>query len=457
MKNFIDKWNNLCDILISLDNPLFYGPRMSIFANIGRENKHTIGNYFKKINIGKIIAYRFRYYRQNLINLDGKELYIFFSNSEATLKQIKLFIDHSFESGKRIVILTNKNVLEYRNEFFSELEKLNINYQVIESAPVWGSLFNIIRIFIRTQLELFSLDKILRTRVGIKIDKQKIFSFLYIDRLTYESGKYFFMDSVPSAIYSASDMTGGYHAIHALANEKKISNYVIQHGSLGILQSRHHPGTKFILWGQRHKEYIDKISQGKDDTQILNLHSKLFFQNSTLIHTKDKNSIIKRIVFISNGSYTASSFYSQNYVDSTLNIIYRLSEDSKYDMYIKLHPSEDDFFIKRIIGNKSIKLITKKMSVRELADFADICFSNYSTVSQEILHFNTVSLIYHPLNYVIEPNFVGMCMPECEFNDESSFMEEIVKLCDDKYYNFRLSIQKKILPFIFDQTSYVQK
>jgi len=298
------------------------------------------------------------------------------------------------------------------------------------------------------------LNKKIKTCLGITLDKQKVFSFLYIDRLTFESGLFLFKNSMPNAIYSSSDMTGGYHAMHALANKYNIPNYVFQHGTLGILQTRHHPGTKVIVWGLRHKEYIDKITQGKDETIILNLHTKLFKQNVINLSNKQKNSIKKRIVFISNGLYTANNFYTQMYVDSTFDVIRKLSEDQRFEIFIKLHPSENEYFIKRIIEKDNIKLITDKMSVSELAAYSYVCFSNYSTVSQEMLHFNTVSLIYHPINYVSDPDFVGICMPECEFNDQASFLKEMNNLCDSNYYDKRLSIQTKILPLIFDQTLY---
>jgi hypothetical protein len=448
--NKIKLWNELCDILESAVDkyPLFFGTRQLLYST-------KVKSFYIKENILLLIPYMFskRVKDNKNISFNGKIAYYIESPSSASINQAKSLKDLMKNMGMadNLIFIIGFQVLKHDPKWIKELDIDNIQWIQRESALVYNSIFKLLQLSIESFFLTIKLKGILiKTKVynNIVFDFNKVMSCIFKDLVSWHTGKYIYEKyGKPKILMSASDMVPSSHAMHALASSQNIPNYVYQHGLLGILQSRRHPKTESIVWGNRHAEYLMKI----EPLSKLKIIGSLRL-NYSLDENINSNNTEKKILFLPGGMEAVDRVISKEYLyEYNKGIKLILNELAKSNkIVIRLRPGAlINNYWSSLFKNDNIILSMHDLSLNEEIKNADICLSDFSTTGYEAMLFRRPALFYFPYDKSNE-DVIGICVPEQTFSNYEDIVRNISSLVSSSdYYDYFMLKQNKIVGELF--------
>ena len=449
--NQIKIWNDLCDFLeyIVPKYPLLFGTRQILYST--KIKKISLKEH---VFIHMLYMYSKRKTTDKDVLFDSKIIYYINSPSVASIKQAQSLMHFMKNNGMidNLVFIVSFQIQECHPKWIQELETNKIQWINQESTPVYNSIFKLLHFSVESFLLTFKLKKMLNKNElnkNIIFNFNKISSCIFQDLVVWNSTKYLLETyGIPKTLISASDMVPCSHAVHALFSSLNIPNYVYQHGMLGLLQSRHHPKTKAIVWGKRHSEYLKKIKITNETKIIGSLRLKNNIKKDVIFNNKKE----KKILLLPGGLDSIDRIITKEYLESYEKglklIVEELSKTSKVILRLRPDGIISNYW-NEIIKINNIILSNNKLSLNEEIENADICLTDFSTTGYESMLLGKPTLFYfpYPAEYI---NVIGICVSEQTYSDVKDIIDTVNNLatCKDYYDAFMIK-QSEIVSNLF--------
>lgn len=451
----IKLWNKLCNTLEDAAklHPLLFGPRMELFNSKKTERSlkdFILLHVFYKYSLRKKVEINFSTY--------NKLIYYINSPSIASIGQAKELANKFLinDKGQNIVFIVSSNIKKFHSDWLKELSQSNIQWIYEEATPSYNSILKLISLAYKSYKLTFKLKYKLEKEnllTEINFDFNKITLFFFQDLVTFDS--LFFLlkrGGKPKCLISASDMVAKSHAVHALFSSKNIPNFVYQHGTIGILQSRHYPGTKSIVWGIRHKEYLNKININFNSLVIGSLRFSKIYTNKK--DSNKKKNFNRQILFIPTGIESISRTITNDYLNEyKLGLIYIFKQLSKdFEIKLRLRPTgKINSYWNGILSLENVSISDTKSSLYKNFESADLCITDFSTAGYEAMLHNKPCLFFYPYSKK-DPlyDMVGINVPEQTYCKPNDIVDEVYSILSDQdYYNSFSKRQKGIVEELF--------
>ena len=384
-------WNTVCDkleVLSSAIHPVLYGCRLLLINQQGRGKEIKLYELIIQCALG-LISFSRR--RARSTQLSSLNVVVVTSLSKAVKDQLQCLCNDEARDAGNYTFLVSPLIFK---DFCLQFEGRVDHSRIVNLGVCCFANLNIIK----NCIDVYKWTIRLRNEFDLNngFNFKNIYSFLFHDLLAYNCARTIFINGgYPKLVLGYSDMTSIGNGIHAISNELLIPNYIVQHGALGLLQTRHNKGTKIILWGKAHKRYYQSVCDDR---------AEIFIANTIGYRLDEKvNSTLESpygVLFFSNGRYDGTKLLPQSYIDATYNGLTALAKRLNIPVYVYPHPSERmKVFIDKMEAY-GLNAISEKKTREELINLANVFLSNYSTATLEMYVHNVYSYFWSPVDYL---------------------------------------------------------
>ena len=289
----------------------------------------------------------------------------------------------------KIPVFLNKNILYYKsgdknhhNQIFNSINSISKGVILTGGtidATINSSVFNI---NFKNYIELikwknnsYNKFKLILNRNGIEKNILSLYVDLLINLLRFNFWDAFFQRNKIKLLLGDYDRGNASAPIFVAAKKYKTPSVVIQHGVINPPYG-YTPLIADIVfvWGKMQKKQY--LELGVTDERIVitgtPIVSKIATINKVKLNTK------KNIVLAVNP-------IKKEYIKQQIDTFSQLAQKDNYNLYIKVHPSQNVSTVKKMLDNEFIKILSKDIKFSDFVNMCDVLVTHNSGLANECI------------------------------------------------------------------------